>query len=177
MVHEYHIHRGTIGVTDAVPIRLESGWNRLMIKIENVVSGWGFFAKITDADKKVMDDLSYSVDPEVDITANVLPRTPVDSDCIIDEKLADTEVEFTTTCPGKPHIIKVSYYPNWKVEGAEKIYLVTPSFMLVYPEGEHVRLRYGNTTSDNVGLVLTLAGLLIIAFLIAKDRGWLKLEY
>ena len=48
------------------------------------------------------------------------------------ESVTDNEIRFETTAPGLPHIVKMSYFPNWKVEGAKRIYLVSPSFLLVY---------------------------------------------
>jgi hypothetical protein len=38
--------------------------------------------------------------------------------------------------------------------------MVTPCFMLVYPEREEVELYYGYTLSDNVGRAASLLGLL-----------------
>lgn len=80
---------------------------------------------------------------------------------IIKEKLLNKEIVFDTNLVGYPHLIKVSYHPNWQVEGAEKIYLVSPSFMLVYPKQNHVRLYFGKTAYDRFGAAMTLAGLLI----------------
>lgn len=51
-------------------------------------------------------------------------------------------IEFYTNGIGIPHIIKVSYFPKWKVEGAEGPYIVSPSFMLVIPESSYVKLFF-----------------------------------
>ncbi|MBI5700420.1 hypothetical protein HZC34_01065 [Candidatus Saganbacteria bacterium] len=83
---------------------------------------------------------------------------------IIKEELKAEEIDFTTNLTGYPHMIKVSYHPNWKVEGADKIYLVSPSFMLVYPNKDHVRLYFGKTAFNYVGEALSLIGLSIILF-------------
>ncbi|MFB6075585.1 MAG: 6-pyruvoyl-tetrahydropterin synthase-related protein [Candidatus Aenigmatarchaeota archaeon] len=93
-----------------------------------------------------------------------IPRTEIKSDCIIREDIKPEIIEFETNCIGKPHIISISYYPNWKVQGADEIYLVSPSFMLVYPEQEHVKLYYGETYVDNVGKVLTFMGLVFLTY-------------
>lgn len=99
---------------------------------------------------------------------NSLPRTKsVDADnCVIKEHVDNEEVQFSTTCVGKPHIIKISYYPSWQVEGADGVYLVSPSFMLVYPTQENVRLYYGKTLIDYAGEALSYFGVLIIFFAI-----------
>ena len=69
-------------------------------------------------------------------------KVRVNNTCNIKETIKNEEIRFETDCIGKPHIIKISYFPNWKVEGAEKIYLVSPDFMLVYPEQREVRIYY-----------------------------------
>jgi len=76
----------------------------------------------------------------------------------------EEKISFDTTCVGKPHLIKISYFPNWKVKGADKIYLVSPTFMMVFPEKEHVELYYGKTFSDILGTILTFSGIIIIVF-------------
>ncbi len=80
------------------------------------------------------------------------------------EEITDNIIRFTTDGIGMPHIIKCSYYPNWKVRGADKVYMVTPNFMLVYPTQKEVELYYGYTLSDNIGRVLSIIGLLSVIF-------------
>ena len=85
------------------------------------------------------------------------------ADCKIDEQVDHFAIDFTTTCPGLPHTISVAYYPNWKVEGASRVFLVSPALMLVYPDGPHIRLTYRRITADWIGLGLSLLGLAICA--------------
>ncbi|MCB2191212.1 MAG: tetratricopeptide repeat protein [Deltaproteobacteria bacterium] len=54
-----------------------------------------------------------------------------------------------------PLLIKVSYHPNWKVEGAAQVFLVSPSFMLVFPQSHELRLSFGRTWPNYLGLVLS----------------------
>jgi len=82
----------------------------------------------------------------------------------IKEKMGKEDIEFTTNLVGYPHLIKVSYHPNWQVEGADKIYLVAPSFMLVYPNQNKVRLYFGKTVYNYIGGTLSLAGLTMVLF-------------
>ncbi len=93
---------------------------------------------------------------------NNLPRTPISNDCQVNEKVSHNEISFQTSCPGAPHIIRISYFPNWKVDGAEGIYLSAPSFMLVYPSSKNVRIYYGWTFIDYLGLLLTFLGVISI---------------
>ncbi|MCU0641138.1 MAG: 6-pyruvoyl-tetrahydropterin synthase-related protein [Candidatus Margulisbacteria bacterium] len=92
----------------------------------------------------------------------VLPRQPLPhARPVIREKIGAEEISFDTNLIGHPHLIKLSYHPNWQVEGAKRIHLVSPSFMLVYPDRNHVRLYFGKTAFNYIGEGLTLAGLLI----------------
>jgi tetratricopeptide (TPR) repeat protein len=79
----------------------------------------------------------------------------------ITETITPFEIKFTTPHKGVPHIIKVSYFPNWKVSGADRIYPISPSFMLVVPNQNEVTLTYGRTSADILGIIFTLAGLVI----------------
>ena len=94
-------------------------------------------------------------------------RVPIDTDCeIFSEEVSDDEIRITTDCIGQPLLVKMSYFPNWKVEGAEKIYLVSPSFMMVFPEQRDVRLYYGYTICDSVGIALTALGIVLSVLLL-----------
>jgi hypothetical protein len=102
-----------------------------------------------------------------DITSNVdnLPKKRINKKCDIHSQIKEEEINFQTDCIGLPHIIKVSYFPNWKVVGAKEIYYVSPSFMLVFPEKNNVKLYYGKTFMDILGLFLTLTGIIFIIML------------
>jgi len=92
-----------------------------------------------------------------------LPQIPIDaSKCSVQEHIDYQQIEIETDCIGKPHIVKMSYHPNWQVEGADRIYLVSPSFMLIYPNQSHVRMYYGGGLWDRIGKALTVAALFIL---------------
>ena len=92
-----------------------------------------------------------------------VPKIPISTPTpSIKEQIKNEEIEFTTNLIGHPHMIKVSYHPNWKIEGAGKIYLVSPSFMLVYPNTEHVKLSFRRNFFNYLGAIMTLIGLSII---------------
>ena len=104
-----------------------------------------------------------------------LPMSPIDNNCTISEKVDIEGIEFTTSCVGKPHIISISYFPNWKVIGADSIEMVSPSLMLVYPKQENVIIYYGHTLSDWIGTLLSVIGVIIvIIYLIPDGRKYLE---
>ena len=55
-------------------------------------------------------------------------------------------------------LVKASYFPNWKADGAEGPWRVGPNLMVVVPTSTHVSLHYGYTTVDYLGWFLTLLG-------------------
>jgi hypothetical protein len=71
----------------------------------------------------------------------------------------DHRISFTTSAVGVPHLVKVSYFPNWSAEGAEGPYRAAPSLMVVVPTSEDVVLEFKNTYAENIGMALTLVAL------------------
>jgi hypothetical protein len=100
-----------------------------------------------------------SLFPHVAEVADEPPRVAIDASCVIEEQIDHLEIAFRTTCPGKPHWISISYFPNWKAEGARGPFLASPGLMLVVPEGPEVRLEYRRLPVDWIGMVLSLLGL------------------
>ena len=99
------------------------------------------------------------------------PREPTKSGCRIDERMDHMRIEFTTTCPGEPHWIAVSYFPNWQVEGASRVYLASPAFMLVFPDGPHVVLTFRRIFVDWLGLALSALGVLSCIVVVPLGRA------
>ncbi|MDR4507448.1 MAG: 6-pyruvoyl-tetrahydropterin synthase-related protein [Candidatus Brocadiaceae bacterium] len=79
----------------------------------------------------------------------------------ITETVTPFQIRFVTPHTGVPHIVKVSYFPNWKVSGADKVYPVSPGFMLVIPNQHEVVLTYGRVPADIIGSIATFAGVVI----------------
>ncbi len=76
-------------------------------------------------------------------------------------------IRFRTTALGQPHLVAMSYFPNWRVRGARHLYLAAPGFMVVYPEDRDVELRFERTPVDWLGSGATALGL---AMLVLRDR-------
>jgi len=81
---------------------------------------------------------------------------------VIYEKVEREKITFETTAVGVPHLIKMSYFPNWQVTGAEGPYLVSPSLMMVIPTRTEVTLYYGMSYANKIGVTLTWGGWAII---------------
>ena len=112
------------------------------------------------------------------------PRTPV-SDMhpavkhvgttrVTDISQTDTTVSFHVSRVGTPVLVKVSYFPNWHASGADGPWRVTPNLMVVVPTSHDVTLSYGGSSADTLGLLATLAGviLLVALFVVPTLRRW-----
>lgn len=82
-----------------------------------------------------------------------LPDVDV-SDVDIDQE----EVRFSVSRTGVPVLVKVSYFPNWQVQGAEGPWRVTPNFMVVVPTEHDVELTYERRGIDRAAIAMTLLG-------------------
>ncbi len=78
---------------------------------------------------------------------------------VSDIVLEDHRISFRTSAVGVPHLVKVSYFPNWEATGAEGPYRATPSLMVVVPTQEEVVIEFSDTWAENLGKLLTLGGL------------------
>ena len=94
---------------------------------------------------------------------------------VVEEKIENEKITFETTAIGVPHIIKISYFPNWKAIGAEGPFVISPSFMMVIPAQNKVTLYYGSTTIDIISRTLTqITWAFLVVLLITERIVWLK---
>ncbi len=74
-------------------------------------------------------------------------------------KQTNDSLEFDTPNIGQPYIVKVSYFPTWRVKGAKGPFLVSPSYMLIVPTTKHVKLYFSYGLTDWVGAILGITSL------------------
>ena len=108
------------------------------------------------------------------VEERLLTVDPYDGPRVVTDVVAeDHRISFTTTAVGVPHLVKVSYFPNWTAEGADGPYRAAPSLMVVVPTDEQVVLEFRNTNAENIGMALTLiaaVGLGVYAYQRRKYR-------
>ena len=95
------------------------------------------------------------------LPANIT-KQPLEGGVKITEEVSQEEIRITTNRVGHPLLVKVSYHPRWRVEGAEKIYLASPSFMLIYPNQTNVRLVFDDPPMVRFGQLLTILALCVV---------------
>lgn len=146
-----------------VGVRLEAGRNDLLLKVSQRGGGAFFGARIVGPDGAPVPGL----EPGAPLGGGPLPPAPVlraaRTGCSVEvRRFDDDEVRFGTDCPGQPHLVKQSYFPNWRATGADGPYLTTPHFQLVYPRGGEVVLHYGSTGADVAGRAVSVLGLALL---------------
>ena len=92
-------------------------------------------------------------------------RRPLSAATVSNVELDDDRVSFDVDEVGRPVLVKVSYFPNWKLSGADGPYRVTPNLMVVVPTDTHVELRYGYTAVDLLGWLVTVLGIAGVVWL------------
>jgi hypothetical protein len=89
------------------------------------------------------------------------PEVPLPGGVDVETTVAAEEIRIHTSRPGHPLLVKVSYHPRWRAEGADGPYLASPGLMLVVPRQSEVYLRYAaRAWPDHVGWGLA-AGTLV----------------
>jgi len=96
------------------------------------------------------------------------------TNCYVEEEVSNEEIKVKTNCKNVPLLIKVSYFPNWKVEGAERIYLVSPAFMMIFPKSENIRIYYGIDAIDIIGIAVSIIGVIILIVIFYEDLRKMK---
>jgi hypothetical protein len=99
------------------------------------------------------------------------PRTALPEAHTSDVRLDDDSVRFRVDRTGVPVLVKVSYFPNWQVKGADGPWRISPNFMVVVPTSNEVELSYGRTPVDRLAIALTIVG---VACLLGLARWRLR---
>jgi len=103
--------------------------------------------------------LVFTDDPRFEVTEKdewlAPPEVPLPGGVEAQAKVEDERITVTTNRVGHPLLVKVSYHPRWKAEGADGPYLVSPALMMIVPRQPTVTLTYARTLADHLGLLLT----------------------
>jgi hypothetical protein len=86
------------------------------------------------------------------------------------QSLSRERLTFETDAVGQPHLVRISYHPRWASANGEPIYLVEPSFMLLYPDASTVTLEYRGSWGNWVGAGASLLGLVLFVMGLRGSR-------
>ncbi len=108
-------------------------------------------------ENRVQDRRVDIVVPSEEIIPVALP--PVTVSNVV---MGNESVEFDVDQIGVPVVVKVSYFPNWKVEGGDGPYRIAPNLMVVVPTSNQVTMTFERSATDFVAYALTLLGIVLI---------------
>jgi hypothetical protein len=99
--------------------------------------------------------------------ATALTPVPLEPVVISNVSIGEESVRFSVDKIGVPVLVRVSYFPNWKVDGATGPYRVAPNMMVVIPTSTNVNMHYGWNMIDYIAYLLSFAG---IAWIVVTRR-------
>ncbi|HYN34407.1 MAG TPA: hypothetical protein VES40_17410 [Ilumatobacteraceae bacterium] len=112
-----------------------------------------------DLDARVGEPGDRSRNVDYVSPAEPIVAVPLDPVTVSNVDVADQSISFEVDQIGVPVLVRVSYFPTWKVEGADGPYRVAPNFMVVVPTSNEVTLTYSKTSLDWFFYGLTFIGI------------------
>ena len=116
--------------------------------------------------KSFKDELNYKIIENYD-ESFAEPSDKNTALLISDLNIQNELITFKTNKPNQLHLIKVSYFPNWKIKNGYGPFRISPSFMAVVPKDEFVEIRFESSNVEkalNLLSILTLFGALLITY-------------
>ena len=113
---------------------------------------------------EVAPDPAQVQEDRVDVVTPTSPIETVALDPVVvsDVQLGEQDLRFRVDRVGVPVLVRMSYFPNWQVDGAEGPYRVAPNLMVVIPTSNDVHLTFERSGLDVLAYVLTLAGVVLL---------------
>jgi hypothetical protein len=115
--------------------------------------------------------LVFTDDPRFEVTEKdewlPPPAVALPGGVEVKETVEAESLTITTNRVGHPLLVKVSFHPRWRAEGADGPFLVSPALMLVIPRQPTVRLVYVRNWADHLGVAVSGATVLL-----ALAQGW-----
>jgi len=92
---------------------------------------------------------------------------------ITDLNITNNKISFFTDSPGELHLIKVSYFPNWKIANGKGPFRTSPSFMSVIPDTKYVEITFEKTIVEKNSFYFSIFSLLLslIIFIRLKQNA------
>jgi hypothetical protein len=101
---------------------------------------------------------------DIVVPSDTIVRVPLKAITVSNYHMGDQDLSFDVSEIGVPVLVKMSYFPNWQVDGAKGPYRIAPNFMVVVPTSTHVRLHYEASRSDQFFYLVTLLGIALMVF-------------
>ena len=108
----------------------------------------------------------------IEILPNIKVNSSTESNLEIkDLIISSDQISFTTNKPNELHVIKVSYFPNWKIKDGAGPYRISPSFMSVVPYSNNVVLSFERVNIETYSFYFGLISLFLSLILFRSIRN------
>ena len=116
--------------------------------------------------------LAGSIEDGAPTLDELLPDVGVTTETTVMNVETDTDrISFSVDQIGTPVLVRTSYFPAWKANGAEGPFRVAPNFMVVVPTEENVELVYSRTATDWLAIAMTFMGFGALGLLGRRRNG------
>jgi len=122
-----------------------------------------------DLDRRVGEPGADSRNVDIVVPVESIDVVELSSVEVSEVEVGNESVSFRVDRVGVPVLVRVSYFPNWKVSGADGPYRVAPNMMVVVPTDEEVSMSFEASVVDRFAYVLTFAGFVCL-FLICRSN-------
>ncbi len=112
-----------------------------------------------DLDARVGEPGERSRNVDYVVPAEAIEVVDLDPVVVSNVDIQQQSISFEVDEVGVPVLVRVSYFPTWKVDGADGPYRVAPNFMVVIPTENQVTLSYSKTPLDWFFYSLTAIGI------------------
>lgn len=123
-----------------------------------------------DLDRRTGDPGSSGRNVDVVVPAEQVDVVQLEPVEVTEVEVGDQSVNFSVDRVGVPVLVRVSYFPNWSVDGAEGPYRVAPNMMVVVPTDRDVRLHFDLSLWDKLAYVLTAMGVVVLVIAARRER-------
>ena len=143
-----------------------SEWNAL--PVADGPESWQRVDAEVDLSRQVGEEGGPGRQVDVVIASAPIEQRDIEPVTISNVRKGNESISFSVDKVGTPVLVKVSYFPNWKVTGADKVYRAAPNMMVVVPTSKNVTLEYKESLLDRSSYLLTLAGIVLLIFMIRR---------
>ena len=121
-----------------------------------------------DIDRKIGEEGQPGRQVDIVIPKESITQTAVEPTQVSNVVMGTESLSFSVDKVGTPVLVKVSYFPNWKVKGAKAVYRAAPNMMVVVPTEKNVSLSYQPSRLDRSSYLLTFMGIVLVVFMFRR---------
>ena len=131
---------------------------------------WQRVDAVVDQKRRQGEPGSRGRNVDVVVPAGPVSAVSLEPVAVSNVVVGEQSVEFSVDRIGVPVLVRVSYFPNWAVDGAQGPFRVAPNMMVVIPTDRDVRLHFDLSRRDKLAYVLTLLGIVVLVGVARRER-------